>query len=399
MKEREPKSSDAPGLSRRDFVSTVATAAAGLVIVPRHVLGRGLTAPSDLVNVAVVGINGQGATNTQAMWSQNIVAICDVDEALMEAKLQSWKNAVAAGASAGRQGGAAPAAAGRQGGAAPVSRWKEFGPSNGQKAADAKWTQDPVPVRRQRFVEQQLPKLKRYRDYREMLDKQKDIDGVVVATPDHMHAIIGSAAMDLGKHVYIQKPLCWSVQEARHLAKKAADTKVVTQMGNQGHSNDEARRGQEYLQAGVLGEIREVHVWTNRPLGYWPQGIPRPSAFTVDPATLKWNNEAMNAAPRREHVRQLPGAFDAIVGSVPWRRARRAVSPDLPSVQLARLGGLGPGRARRHGRASDRSSRLGSQAGPAHEHRDDLDALQQGHLSERDDDVLRVRRPGAACRR
>src|ERR1041385_8527790 len=96
MTEREPKPSDVAGVSRRDFVSTVAAAAAGLVIVPRHVLGRGLTAPSDLVNLAVVGINGQGATNTQAMWSQNIVAICDVDEALRDAKIQSWKNAAAA---------------------------------------------------------------------------------------------------------------------------------------------------------------------------------------------------------------------------------------------------------------------------------------------------------------
>src|SRR5581483_503826 len=81
---------------------------------------------------------------------------------------------------------------------------------------------------------------------------------------------------------------------ARHLAKKAADTKVVTQMGNQGHSNDEARRGQEYLMAGAIGDVREVHVWTNRPLGYWPQGIPRPDAYNVDPSTLKWNAEALN---------------------------------------------------------------------------------------------------------
>jgi predicted dehydrogenase len=108
-----------------------------------------------------------------------------------------------------------------------------------------------------------------------------------------MHAVIGSAAMDLGKHVYIQKPLCWSVHEARHLAKKALEKKVVTQMGNQGHSQDEARRGQEYLMAGAIGDVREVHVWTNRPLGYWPQGIPRPAAYSVDPATLKWNNDAV----------------------------------------------------------------------------------------------------------
>jgi len=276
------RSSDASGMTRRHFVNTIALVGAGLTIVPRHVLGRGMTAPSDLVNVAVVGINGQGASNAQALMSQNIVAICDVDEALLDAKLESWKTALARGPQ--------PAAASA---AAAESPYKNFGPSKLQTDANAKWTMDPQPVRLQRFVNEQLPKLKKYRDYREMLEKQKDIDGVVVATPDHMHAVIGSAAMDLGKHVYIQKPLCWSVHEARHLAKKALEKKLVTQMGNQGHSQDEARRGQEYLMAGAIGDVREVHVWTNRPLGYWPQGIPRPAAYSVDPATLKWNNEAV----------------------------------------------------------------------------------------------------------
>ena len=139
-----------------------------------------------------------------------------------------------------------------------------------------------------------LQKAKRYRDYREMLDQQKDIDALIVATPDHMHAPIALAAMDLGKSVYVQKPLCWSVSEARLLAKKAAEKKVVTQMGNQGHSFDDARKGVEYVMAGVLGEIREVHVWTNRPLGFWPQGIPRPAPLTVNPDQLRWNGQGVN---------------------------------------------------------------------------------------------------------
>ena len=124
-----------------------------------------------------------------------------------------------------------------------------------------------------------------------MLEKQKDIDAVVVATPDHMHAAIGSAAMDVGKHVYVQKPLCWSVQEARHLAQKAKATGVVTQMGNQGHSTDGARLGYEYITGGAIGDIREVHVWTNRPLGYWPQGVPRPAPLPPQNAQrpLPWN--------------------------------------------------------------------------------------------------------------
>jgi predicted dehydrogenase len=126
-----------------------------------------------------------------------------------------------------------------------------------------------------------------------MLEQQKDIDAVVVATPDHMHAAIATAAMDVGKHVYVQKPLCWSVEEARFLAKKARDNrKIVTQMGNQGHSSDGARTGYELVRSGAIGDVREVHVWTNRPLGFWPQGIPRPTqqAVTLDPnARQPWN--------------------------------------------------------------------------------------------------------------
>ncbi len=119
-----------------------------------------------------------------------------------------------------------------------------------------------------------------------MLEKQKDIDGVVVATPDHLHAVIASAAMDLGKHVYVQKPWTWSVAEARHLAKKAKEGKVATQMGNQGHSSDDARLINEHIAAGTIGEVREVHVWTNRPLN-WPQGIPRPEKVATE--NLQWN--------------------------------------------------------------------------------------------------------------
>ncbi|HXT71642.1 MAG TPA: Gfo/Idh/MocA family oxidoreductase, partial [Vicinamibacterales bacterium] len=268
--------------TRREFIATGAVAAAGWMIVPRHVLGQGLTPPSDLVNIAIVGINGMGAANAQAVMSQNIVAICDCDFALLEDRLKRWTDAANAPPPAPNTGGQGRAGGqGAQAGATAAAparpAFTNFGASALQKAADAKWTQTPLATSRARFVSEQIPRLKKYRDYREMLDRQKDIDAVIVATPDHMHAVIASAAMDAGKHVYVQKPLCWSVHEARHLAKKAAATKVVTQMGNQGHSNDEARRGQEYLAAGAIGEVREVHIWTNRPLAYWPQGIPRPA--------------------------------------------------------------------------------------------------------------------------
>jgi predicted dehydrogenase len=100
--------------------------------------------------------------------------------------------------------------------------------------------------------------------------------------------------MDLGKHVYVQKPLTWSIEEARRLASKAADTKLTTQMGNQGHSSDDARLVNEHIWAGTIGEVCEVHVWTNRPLAYWPQGIPRPEVGKTLPADLKWNMAGVN---------------------------------------------------------------------------------------------------------
>jgi predicted dehydrogenase len=274
-------------VTRREFVTTAAAAGAGIVIVPRHVLGRGFQAPSDTVNIATVGVNGMGGTNTLALMSQNIVAVCDVDWTLLDRRLTAYKERV--NPPPPPPGAPAPSPA-----AAQATRPRPRKPTAAQLAANDKRAPRNEDAELKRFVEQQLPKLQRYRDYREMLDKQKDIDAVVVATPDHMHAAIASAAMDLRKHVYVQKPLCWSVQEARHLAKKAAETKVVTQMGNQGHSRDEARLGYEYLTAGAIGEIREIHVWTNRPLGYWPQGIPRPAPIPESNQPLRWNGRGID---------------------------------------------------------------------------------------------------------
>jgi hypothetical protein len=134
-------------------------------------------------------------------------------------------------------------------------------------------------------LQEAFNKAKRYADYRQMLESQKDIDGVIIATPDHTHAVIAKAAMELGKHVYVEKPLTWSVHEARVLRETAARTKVVTQMGNMGHSSEGAALVNEWVQAGVIGPVREVYVWTNRPLGYWPQGIPRPGKPPAPAAT------------------------------------------------------------------------------------------------------------------
>ncbi len=262
-------------LSRRKFLTEVAASSAAIAIVPRHVLGRGFTPPSDLLNIAGVGIGGMGRTNLVNLSSQNIVALCDVDWGYANKGFDHLDTDI----------------------------------SDLQKRLDEP---DPQPIPGEPPVEfdrvkakvrlagmirlknEHLPKAKRYQDYREMLEKQKDIDAVLVATSDHMHAHVALAALALGKHVYVQKPLTWSVDEARQLARRATETKVATQMGNQGHSLNDARTTVEYIQAGAIGEVREIHIWTNRPLGFWPQGVPRPEALKEPADTLKWNGQGVN---------------------------------------------------------------------------------------------------------
>jgi predicted dehydrogenase len=217
-------------ISRRTILGGMA-AAAGVMIVPRHVLGGPrYQAPSDRVNIATVGwVHGMGTSNTRACAKEaNIVALCDVDESEVA----------------------------------------------NQRAARTK-------------ILEENPKAVRYKDYRVMLEKQKDIDGVVVATPDHTHAVIAMAAMQLGKHVYVQKPLTRTLSEARALTEAARRYKVVTQMGNQGHSGEGVRLIEEWIADGAIGKVREVHCWTNRPV--WPQGMPRPTETPVVPDGLDWN--------------------------------------------------------------------------------------------------------------
>jgi predicted dehydrogenase len=209
------------GISRRKFVGGMA-AAAGVVIVPRHVLGGpGYTAPSDKLNIAGIGVGGMGANNIRSCANENIVALCDVDDDLAAKTFKTYPNA------------------------------------------------------------------KTYRDFRVMLEKQKDIDAVVVATPDHNHAVIAMAFMQLGKHVYVQKPLTRTIWEARTLTEAARKYKVATQMGNQGHSGEGVRLIEEWIADGAIGKVREVHSWTNRPI--WPQGMPRPTDTPAVPSTLDWD--------------------------------------------------------------------------------------------------------------
>ncbi len=230
---------DNNSISRRTFVRDTGRAAAAFaiapMIVPRHVLGGvGYQAPSRTLNVACVGIGGMGMENMNVLVQagENIVAVCDADFPFVERGLAN-----------------------------------RLRPPQGQTSST------PESLK----LQQAYTKAAKYEDFRIMLERQKDIDAVVIATPDHLHAVIALAAMRAGKHVYVQKPLTFSVYEARLLARTARETKVVTQMGNQGHSREGTRRINEVIAAGVIGPVREVHVWTDRPQRYWAQGIPRPA--------------------------------------------------------------------------------------------------------------------------
>ena len=157
----------------------------------------------------------------------------------------------------------------------------------------------------------QYPQAKVYRDFREMLDQQKDIEAVIVATPDHTHAMIALAAIRAGKHVYVQKPMTHSVYEARVLTEAAREHKVATQMGNQGHSGDGTRLVCEWIAAGAIGTVREVQAWTNRPV--WPQGVEveRPKETPAVPAGLDWDRWLGPAPYRPYHPTYVPGTWRA----------------------------------------------------------------------------------------
>lgn len=186
-------------ISRRTFAKTTAAAAFAFHYVPSHVLGA--NAPSNKLNIAGIGVGGMGSGNLARCESENIVALCDVDDDYAGKTFRKY------------------------------------------------------------------PKAKRYVDYRVMLEKQKDIDAVVIATPDHTHAVITMAAMELGKHVFCQKPLTHTIYEARKITEAARRYGVQTQMGNQGHSDESIRLLKEWLDAGAIGDVRKVYAWTDRPVG------------------------------------------------------------------------------------------------------------------------------------
>jgi len=165
-----------------------------------------------------------------------------------------------------------------------------------------------------------FPKAKRFRDYRVMLDKCRSIDAVIVATADHMHAPIAMAAMRAGKHVYVEKPLAHTIEECRAMTKLAKATGLVTQMGNSGHGGEGIRRTREFIRAGAIGAVREVHCWSDRPGVWWKQGFARPKETPRVPRSLAWDLWLGCAPQRPYHPTYHPAAwrgwFDFGVGAL-----------------------------------------------------------------------------------
>ena len=233
-------------VSRRKFLGAAAATTAVFNFFPSHVLGLGDSkSPNEKLNVAGIGVAGQGGSDLSQFTSENIVALCDVD----------WAHA--------------------------SGTFKKF------------------------------PNAKQYKDYRKMLDEQKDIDAVIVATPDHHHAFASMMALKMGKHVYCEKPLTHSVWEARQIGEAARKYKLATQMGNQGQASEETRRLCEMIWDGAIGNVREVHAWTDRPSNglfneYWPQGIARPTDTHPVPSTLDWEMWLGPAPSRPYNPAYLP---------------------------------------------------------------------------------------------
>ncbi len=216
---------DSKDTSRRNFIKTAAVATAGFYIVPRHVLGKGYIPPSDKLVIAGIGAGGKGESDIKNFFDSGKAEIAFLCD---------------------------------------------------------------VDDRQAATTRGRFPNAKNYKDFREMLDKEhKSIDAVSVSIPDHNHAVAAMAAMQLGKHVYVQKPLTHDIYEARMLTQGAHKYKVVTQMGNQGASGDGVRQLLDWYKAGVIGDVTEIYCFTDRPV--WPQGIARPTEKPPVPKELDWD--------------------------------------------------------------------------------------------------------------
>jgi len=263
--------------SRRTFIGTTAATAAGFMIVPRHVLGGvGYKAPSDMVNIAGIGVGSQGGGDIQNIATPDV----PIKRAFSMAGflMQPYAGIQPQRRGFGQRSGVANSDAPVQMGAAAEE--KSFKHANIYALCD-------VDHDYAGHIMAGYPKAKKYHDFREMIDKEKEIDAVLIGTPDHNHAIIASYAMNAGKHVFVEKPMAKTIYEVRFLRDLAKKTGLVTQMGNQGHNIEGTMQTVEWIQSGAIGNVREVHMWSNRPV--WRQGyFDRPAGVDV-PANLKYD--------------------------------------------------------------------------------------------------------------
>jgi predicted dehydrogenase len=223
-------------VSRRHFLQRTVALGLGFSIIPRHVLGQGQTPPSEKLNIAGIGIGNQGGGVLR-------------DPAI------SSQNVIA--------------------------------------LCDVDWNYAAGTVKA-------FPNAERFSDYRVMLEKLKSCDAVVIGTPDHMHAPITLAALRAGKHVYVEKPMAHTIEEARVMTRVAKETGLVTQMGNGGHAGEGLRLTREWIQAGAIGEVKEVHCWSDRPGKWWKQDFNRPEEVVPTPDSLQWDLW-LGAAPQRPY--------------------------------------------------------------------------------------------------
>ena len=257
------------GVSRRQFIGRTATAVAAFSLVPRHVLGGAkYVAPSEKVNIAIIGCGGQGRTNVGSLFNHadaQIVAVAD-----------------------------------------PI----EF---HNLDAFYYKGTAGRLPVKDtiEKHYAEKTPtyKVADYQDFRVMLEKEKAIDAILCATPDHQHAYVCITAMRQGKHAYCEKPLTHNVYEARLVAKVAKETGVATQLGNQGHSGDGIRSTCEWIWDGAIGDVREVHAWTGASRWNKTHTGGRPPAEPV-PSGVNWD---LWLGPRETRP------YSSIYSPVSWR--------------------------------------------------------------------------------
>ncbi len=233
-------------LTRRQFLGSAAGVAAGFTVVPRFVLGGPkFVAPSEKVYIAVIGCGGQGRSNARGLFAYDDAQIVAVADPMDRADYSQWYYQGVAG-------------------------------------------RLPVKAEVEKHYRQGNPAFRcnDYLDFRELLDKEKNIDAVLCATPDHVHAYVTVSALHRGKHVYCEKPLTLNIYEARTVARAAAEAGVAKQMGNQGRSDDGNRLTCEMVWDGAIGKVREVHAWSNT--GGWSSGRGRPTSRPPVPAGFDW---------------------------------------------------------------------------------------------------------------